>query len=274
MDEIRIYGLDIFAHHGVFAAETQLGQHFFVNLVLYTETRQAGLTDTLDNTTNYGEVCHAVTQFLQEHTYQLIEAAAEQTARMILTSFPYVHGVDLELQKPQAPIGLPFETVSVKLHRQWNRAFVALGSNMGDSRALIQTALEGLAEHPLIRLKKVASLIVTKPYGGVEQDDFLNSAAELETLLTPQELLEELHRLEQNANRVREIHWGPRTLDLDILLYEGVTMYTDTLIIPHIDMQNRDFVLQPMAELAPYEEHPILHKSMLQLWQEWQEKHT
>ena len=102
----------------------------------------------------------------------------------------------------------------------------------------------------------------------MEQDEFLNGVCQIETLYTPEELLDFLHLLEQAAHRERKVHWGPRTLDLDILLYDNLVMYTHELAIPHIDMQHRDFVLAPMAEIAPYVEHPVLHKSMLQLWKE------
>lgn len=272
MDEIHIYGLDIYARHGVFPEENRLGQRFFVNAVLYTDMSEAGRTDELDNTTNYGEICHFITDFLQNHTFKLLEAAAEQTAHGILTGFPLIKKVDLEIQKPSAPIGLPLKTVSVKITRGWKRAYIALGSNMGDKERLIREAVAGMDACPDIQVKRCSTLITTTPYGGVEQDDFLNGTAEIETLLTPDALLDELHRLEQAANRVREIHWGPRTLDLDILLYEDEIIQTQRLTVPHADMVNRDFVLVPMAEIAPHTLHPVYRKTMAQLLKELKEK--
>ena len=106
---------------------------------------------------------------------------------------------------------------------------------------------------------------MTKPYGGVEQDDFLNGAMEVRTLLTPEELLAELHRIEAEHGRERVLRWGPRTLDLDIIFYDDLVMDSDELTIPHIDMQNRDFAVDPMAEIAPYKRHPIYGKTMKEL---------
>ena len=122
-----------------------------------------------------------------------------------------------------------------------------------------------LEKNESCQVKKGSSYLVTEPYGGVEQDDFLNACLELRTLLDPQELLDELHRGEQLAHRERLIHWGPRTLDLDILLYDDEVFETDTLIVPHVEMQLRDFVLRPMAEIAPNLRHPVLKKTMTEL---------
>ena len=102
-------------------------------------------------------------------------------------------------------------------------------------------------------------------YGGVEQDEFLNGALRVRTLLCPEELLDRLHVLEQAADRKRIIHWGPRTLDLDILFYDNEIIDTEVLHVPHIDMENRDFVLKPMVEIAPYLRHPVLNLTMEQL---------
>lgn len=256
-DEIRIKELQIFAHHGVYDFETKNGQNFYVNAILYTDIKKAGKTDELSDSTNYGEVCQFLHDFLTGHTYKLLEAAVEQAAAQLLYQFPMVRGVELELRKPEAPIPLPFESVSVCIRRFWHTAYVALGSNMGDKKKYLDDALKELSKSKDIRLIKTSSYIETDPYGGVEQDSFLNSMCCIETLLSSEELLDELHRIEQLADRKREIHWGPRTLDLDIIYYDDLIMSSDTLTIPHADMENRTFVLEPLCELAPYLRHPV-----------------
>ena len=264
-DTIRIRGLRIFAHHGVFPEETSLGQMFVVNATLYTSTRKGGLTDALEGTISYADVCLFLTEYLQNNTWKLLEAAVEHTCRALLLRFPLLQAVELELEKPSAPIPLPFDSVSVCIKRGWHRCFVALGSNMGDKKGYLDGAVEALKADPCIRLKQVSTYLVTAPYGGVEQDDFLNGAVELETLYAPEELLDVLHTIEQAAKRERLVHWGPRTLDLDILFYDDLVQDDPVLTLPHPDMHNRDFVLRPMAELAPHFVHPLLRMTMTQL---------
>ncbi|MBR3824550.1 MAG: 2-amino-4-hydroxy-6-hydroxymethyldihydropteridine diphosphokinase [Lachnospiraceae bacterium] len=265
MDEIRIDNLEVYAYHGVFPEENEKGQPFFVNLVLYADTRKAGQADELTLSTRYGEVCHFVTKWMQEHTCKLIETVAENIAKAVLLEFPLVEALDVEIRKPQAPIGLPFESVSVKIHRGWHKAYIAIGSNMGEKEKYLKDAIQGLADHEEILVSAESTLITTEPYGGVEQDVFLNGMVEIKTLLTPHELLDYLHELEQKAGRERILRWGPRTLDLDIVFYDKLIFEDDTLIIPHVDMENRDFVLKPMVELNANYRHPILQKTMKQL---------
>ena len=265
MDEIRIDNLEVYAYHGVFPEENEKGQPFFVNLVLYADTRKAGQADELTLSTHYGEVCHFVTKWMQEHTCKLIETVAENIAKEVLMQFPLVEAIDVEIRKPQAPIGLPFESVSVKIHRGWHKAYIAIGSNMGEKEKYLKDAIQGLADHEEILVSAESTLITTEPYGGVEQDVFLNGMVEIKTLLTPHELLDYLHELEQKAGRERILRWGPRTLDLDIVFYDKLIFEDDTLIIPHVDMENRDFVLKPMVELNANYRHPILQKTMKQL---------
>ena len=267
-DEIRIDGLEVFAHHGVYPEETENGQTFVVNTVLYTDIRRAGDRDDLACTTNYGEVCRFITEWMQGNTYRLLEAVAEKLSKAILLKYMLVTAVDLEIKKPQAPIPLPVECVSVKIHRSWHRAYLALGSNMGDRECYINGAVSALRAHPQIRVKKVSDMIYTKPYGVAEQEDFLNGAAEVETLLTPEELLKAVHEIEDAAGRVRVTHWGPRTLDIDILFYDKLVYEAEDLVIPHSDIQNRDFVLEPLCMLAPNFQHPILRKTVGQLLRE------
>lgn len=268
MDQIIIENLKIFAHHGVYREENEKGQNFYVNAVLETDTMRAGTLDDLDLSTNYGEVCRFLDGFVKGHTYKLIETVAERTAEAVLLHFPMVRKITLEVRKPEAPVPLPFESISVRITRGWHRVYLSCGSNMGDRKKHLEAAAEALRTDGKCRLLRVSDWIETKPYGGVEQDDFLNGAMELETLYTPQMLLEKLHEIEYAHGRERKIHWGPRTLDLDILLYEGCVMNTEELTIPHIDMHNRRFVLEPLVKIAPYAEHPVWHKSVRQMYEE------
>lgn len=271
-DEIRIRGLEVYAHHGVYPKETKEGQTFVVNATLYADTRRAGLADALELSTDYGAVCQFITEWMQEHTFRLLESVAERLAGELLLKYDLITRIDLEICKPQAPIPLPFKSVSVRVTRGWHRAFVGLGSNMGDRERYIQGAIEALRAHPGMRVKKVSELIETKAYGVTEQADFLNGALELETLLEPEELLEALHEIENAADRRRVMRWGPRTLDLDILFYDRLVYESDTLAIPHADMEKRDFVLRPLNELAPYFRHPISGKTISRMLEELKER--
>ena len=257
MDKIKIEKLEVFANHGVYPEENHLGQKFLISAVLYTDTRNAGKTDHLTASIHYGEVCQFMDSYMKQHTYQLIERAAETLAEELLLKFPNLQKIQLEIKKPWAPIGLPLKSVSVEIERAWHTAYIALGSNIGDKAGYLSNAVNDLNRLNGCRVTKISSWIETEPYGMVEQDTFLNGCLEMRTLLTPQELLDELHQIEKAAGRERNIHWGPRTLDLDIIFYDNLVIQTEDLCIPHVDMHNRRFVLEPLCEIAPYMRHPV-----------------
>lgn len=258
MDKICIEELKIFAHHGVFEEENIKGQNFYVNAVLYVDTEKAVVADDLDKSVDYSCVCALIEKVMTQNTYKLIETAAQNIAEAVLLNFELVKSIDIEVRKPEAPIDMEFGSVSVKLHRGWHDVLVAVGSNLGDSRTLIENGINLLEESVYNKDIKRSELIVTKPYGYTEQPDFLNGAVRFRTMLSPHGLLDLLHDIEKSADRKREIHWGPRTLDLDIIFYDHEIIDEDDLTIPHSDMQNRSFVLIPAAELMPTYRHPLL----------------
>ena len=264
-DEIRIRELEVQANHGVLWVEKELGQPFFLNVTLYLDTRPAGGTDALKDSVDYGNVCAKLTEWMSEENYDLLETVVKKLSEKLLLEFPLIHHLDLEVRKPEAPIDLPFGSVSVKACRGWHQVYLSIGSNMGDREKYLQQAVEAIRENGAIRNVSVSSLLETKPYGGVPQDDFLNGVVALQTYLSPKELLHFLQGLEQKAGRKREIHWGPRTLDLDILFYDKLIHEDAELILPHVDLENREFVLRPLCELAPYYRHPISQRTVRQM---------
>ena len=131
------------------------------------------------------------------------------------------------------------------------RAHLALGSNLGDRLANLQTAVDGLAATDGITLVAVSPVYETDPVGGPVQDDFLNAVVEVTTTLDPHALLAVCGRLEQEAHRVRIERWGPRTLDVDVLLVDDLRIATEDLEVPHPRMWERAFVLAPLHDVAP-----------------------
>lgn len=264
-DQIIIKNLEVFANHGVFPEEQKLGQKFIVTAVLYTDTRQAGKTDDLSDSIDYGSICQTICRFLTTHTYQLLERAAECLAEELLLHTPGLSSLCLKIDKPWAPIGLPLQTVSVKIERGWHTAYLGLGSNLGEKERYVKEAIRALNDLPSCQVETVSDFLVTKPYGVTDQDDFINACLKLSTLLTPRELLTELHRMEQNAGRERTRRWGPRTLDLDILFYDDLILGDPDLCIPHVDLANREFVLRPLCQIAPYLHHPVTGKTVWEM---------
>lgn len=138
-------------------------------------------------------------------------------------------------------------------------AYIGLGSNQGDKIANCRSAIELLAKSG--HVVRASSLYCTEPMGYAEQDDFVNAVVELETGLSPEALLNQCRAIEEELGRVRTIHWGPRTIDVDILLYGATMIETPELTIPHSLLHTRRFVLVPLCEIAPQVFHPKLQKT-------------
>lgn len=268
MDKIRIEELKVFAYHGVFDEEKKNGQIFKISAELLLDLYEAEAFDDLDKTVSYDTVAHLIYDTVTKDKCDLIEAVAANVASAILLNFEKVKSVTVKVSKPDAPISLDFKTVSVTVTKKRHTVFLGIGSNLGDREANLKFAVEQLGKDEYIKVKKVSSYINTEPYGPVEQPDFLNGAVMIETLYSPLELLSLVNDIEKEAKRERLIHWGPRTLDIDILLFDEEIIRNEKLIIPHREMHKRMFVLEPLKEIGADFIHPIYKKTVEDLYEQ------
>ena len=144
-------------------------------------------------------------------------------------------------------------------------AYIGLGSNLGPRAHTLRSALKELGAREGLRVVRVSSFIEREPVGGPHQGRFINAAAEVRTMLTPRQLLRMLQETEDRFGRERAVRWGPRTLDLDLLLYDEEVICEPDLEVPHPLMHARRFVLEPLCEIAPDARHPALGKRVREL---------
>lgn len=143
--------------------------------------------------------------------------------------------------------------------------YLGLGSNLGDREENLEKSIEALNDFEEIEVTSRSSILETEPYGKTDQPEFMNMCVEIETRMSPLSLLETVLGIEHSLGRVREEVWGPRIIDIDILLYEDLELELDDLSIPHKEMHLRSFVLEPLSEIAPDAKHPTLDKRVTEL---------
>ena len=143
------------------------------------------------------------------------------------------------------------------------KTYIGLGSNLGEREAQIRLALDDLARLPVSRLVRASSLYDSEPLGEVDQPNFLNAVAEFETELSARQLLWNLLLIERRLGRTRTRRWGPRTIDLDLLLYGQLVVEESDLKVPHPELTRRSFVLVPLVELDPLLVHPVTGETLL-----------
>ena len=254
-DQIRISELRAMAVVGALPHEREAAQPLRIDLVLDVDLHDAGRSDELDETVHYGLVAEQVSALVTESKDVLLERLATRIADEVLT-FGRVEAVQVELTKLRPPIAVDAATTSVRIRRTvadrqlspptTHRAFIALGSNLGDRESYLRLAVAGLS--PIVAQSQVYE---TDPVGGPDdQGAYLNMVVELETTLDPFALLRRCQRIEGEAMRQRVVHWGPRTLDIDIVLYDDVVIESPELVVPHPRFAERRFVLTPLSEIA------------------------
>ncbi|WP_346007679.1 2-amino-4-hydroxy-6-hydroxymethyldihydropteridine diphosphokinase [Janibacter terrae] len=254
-DRISLLGVRARGFHGVLADEKRDGQEFVVDVVLHVDLAPAGRTDDLALTINYAEVGADVVARIEGPSLDLIESLAEQIAGDALAR-PGVRSVEVTVHKPSAPVGVPFGDVAVSVTR--TRAVpvvIALGANLGDAAATLQAAIDDLGD--AVRTVRRAPFVTTDPVGGPDQPRYTNTVLVGTTALDPRTLLERLHAVEARHGRVREVRWGARTLDLDLVQYgdpargDDVVSDDPTLTLPHPRAHERGFVLRPWSRVDP-----------------------
>lgn len=253
-DHIYVNGLRLMALVGVLPHEREAEQPVQVDIDLEVDLIEAGLTDNLVDTANYGAIAQAVSEVVRVSQDVLLERLVARIAERCL-QFDHVEVADVRLTKLRPPIPEDLDSTAVRIVRSRvdmkiparHRAIIALGSNLGDRVAYLRFGLERLSN-----VVAQSQVFETDPVGGPDnQGPYLNMVAVIDTDLDPYALLRRLLQIEAEAHRVRVERWGPRTLDLDLLFYDDVTINSEELIVPHPRFAERRFVLEPLSEVAP-----------------------
>lgn len=264
-DSITLTGLKVYGYHGVFDFERREGQDFIIDVTLHTSTRAAAASDALIDTADYGTLAEEIAAIIAGEPLNLIETLAERIAEHCLT---VAASATVTVHKPAAPVPVAFDDVSVTITRPAPeapagslQAVLGLGANLGQPLEALRAALSALDAHPDISVDAASTAFATKPVGGIDQPDFTNAVAIVTTELSPLQLLGVCQGIELAHGRTREIRWGPRTLDIDLIRCSRpgalddaaaeITCETGQLVLPHPRAAERAFVLAPWAQLRP-----------------------
>jgi dihydroneopterin aldolase/2-amino-4-hydroxy-6-hydroxymethyldihydropteridine diphosphokinase len=262
-DRIELRGLRVLGVHGALPEEQDRAQPFEVDLDVEADLSAAGASDHLHDTVDYGAVADVVAGVVAGERFRLLERLAERLAEEVMATDRRVQAVTVTVRKLRPPVPVDLGSAGVRITRRRapttvtgpgvgstggrRRAFLSLGSNLGDRMGTLRTAVAGLPD-----VVAVSPVYETEPVGGPDdQPPYLNLVVELATALSPRRLLEVAQRLEAAAGRVRAERFGPRVLDVDVLLVGDEEVDEPDLIVPHPRMAGRRFVVAPLADIAP-----------------------
>lgn len=256
-DRIVLQGVSAHGRHGVLEFEKRDGQTFVVDVTMALDLSIPGRSDDLSHTVSYAEIAAAVMARITGPSFDLIERLAEVIADDVLLN-ELVESVEVVVHKPEAPVGFPFTDVQVQITRpNAPHAVIALGANLGDRGEALALAVDELRTLPGFTVLSVSPIFETDPVGGPEQPPYLNAVVVGRTTTPASHLLEALHSIEATHGRTREVHWGARTLDLDLIQYgrpggrHEVVSDDERLLLPHPRAGERAFVLVPWEAADP-----------------------
>lgn len=263
MDQIRLTGIRAAGKHGVLDFEHERAQTFVVDATLFLDLAPAGTSDDLNDTVDYGAIAKGIVAIIEGEHVDLIEKLAARIADMIL-EYPAVANTQVTVHKPNAPIVVPFDDVSVTVERsrktlagtaddgRVHRAVIAIGGNQGDVPSTLRDAVRCIDGLESTQVTGISPLYRTDAWGMPEgTPEFHNAVVIVKTKLDATRLLDGLHRIEANHGRVRNDHWASRTLDLDIIDFDGVESDDPDLTLPHPRAWQRAFVLAPWLAVDP-----------------------
>ncbi len=258
MDKITLSKMEFEGHTGCLDFEKAEGQRFIVSIDVFSDRIKGCYTDELSDTIDYAAVFDVVKQTVTSDHGNLIEHLAQLIADNVLASDKRIAKVNVTVSKPEAPVKGIFETMEVTIERA-RKEFVilSLGSNLGDREANIHAAEEALMALDGTEGFKFASIYETEPVGLEDQPYFLNTCVGFYTDIDPFDLLDKIHVIENDLLRTREVHWGPRTIDIDIIFYGDRVIMKPELTLPHPRWNVRSFVTVPLREIREIgQDHP------------------
>ena len=263
--EIKLSKIKVFGHHGVNEEETKNGQFFYIDACLRVNKNPEKLEDNIASTVSYAHINKLIIKIVSENVYKLIETLATEIANKILEIFPDISYVKISVSKPHAPMKGCFEDVSVSVIRYSknkqsivklnnklnNNVFLSLGSNIGIRKNNLDLAIFHIKNLENTEVVEISDFYETKPVGFEEQNDFLNCCLNLKTDLGVFELLTQMQKIEKQMGRTKNIRFGPRIIDIDILFFNNLSFQDENLVVPHQRMFERAFVLVPLLEILP-----------------------
>ncbi|MDR0318891.1 MAG: 2-amino-4-hydroxy-6-hydroxymethyldihydropteridine diphosphokinase [Nitrososphaerota archaeon] len=284
MDKILIEGIQAWGTHGVLDFEKKHPQPFTVNVELWADLSKSYTTDDLQNTIDYTKIYDIIKTVIETQNFLLLERLSYVIIEKIFSHDERVQKIKLQVMKNKAPLGGQYthvgienkknrehiltnntqnmktattvdsdvinaDTAKMKKEHVCYKAVLSLGSNIGDRAQNMQKALEMLTDSDDIIILNKSKLYETEPVGYADQEKFYNAAIFIETALNPFDLYLKIKDIENTLGRKTTFRWGPRIIDIDIIAYEGCTINTKGLTLPHKEYMQRAFVLKPLSDM-------------------------
>jgi len=265
MFRILIKDLNLFGYHGVKESEKKDGQNFCFNIEILISKGSFLNDDDIDNTVNYSEVIKLIKRINSSERFNLLETFSQTIAEDIMKISPLVEKVMVRIEKTSPPIKENLESVGVEYVLDRKReekdksknkkvdVYLSLGSNVGDRENNLRKAVDLISSNPNINVVKVSSIYETEPMYLKDQNSFYNVVLQAHTgiELGPFEMMGFLKGIEFGFGRKKDIKYGPRIIDIDLLYYGEMVIESDFLTLPHPRIEERKFVLAPLSEIAP-----------------------